>query len=148
MHAVVPQAERLMRTFCQLLGTLSPRKTVLTFVAAGIVGLAVIFVLLEISVRRELAKEAADAMAGGIPIPRTNEMAKETADAVAGGIPIPHAIPNQIEPEDLLPKGPTHTETMDPIGTLATTPPSDHAQTLGQTSRNPVPLPRRRMEPR
>jgi hypothetical protein len=65
MHAVVPQAERLVRTFCQLLGTSSPRKKVLTFVAAGIVGLAVIFVLLEISVRRELAKEAADAMAGG-----------------------------------------------------------------------------------
>ena len=148
MHAVAPQGERLARTFCQLLGTSSPRKTVLTFIAAGIVGLAVIFVLLETSVRRELAKESADAMAGAIPIPPTNEMAKESADAVAGAIPIPSASPNQIDSEDLLPKGPAYTETVDPIGALATTPLSDHAQTVGQTSRKPVPLPRRRTKPR
>jgi hypothetical protein len=149
MDAAVPQGERLVRTFCQPFSTSSPRKTVLTFVAAGIVALAVIFVLLEISVRRELAKEAADAMAGAIPIPPTNEiMAKEAADAVAGAIPIPSATPNQIEPEDLLLKGPTHTETVDPIGALATTQLSDHAQTLGQTSQKLVPMPRRRMKPR
>jgi hypothetical protein len=46
---------------CESLGVLassSPRKKMLTFVTAAIVGLAVIILLLELSLRRELAKEA------------------------------------------------------------------------------------------
>ena len=51
---------------CESLGTYiggvlassSPRKKTLTFVTAAIVGLAVIILLLELSLRRELAKEA------------------------------------------------------------------------------------------
>jgi hypothetical protein len=52
----------VVRTVRQLFGNLSPRKTTLIFVAAGLIGLALILLLLlEISVRRELAKEASDA---------------------------------------------------------------------------------------
>jgi hypothetical protein len=47
-----------VRTVRQLFGNLSPRKT-LAFVVAGVVGLALaLLILLEISVRMELAKEA------------------------------------------------------------------------------------------
>jgi len=52
----------VVRTVRQLFGDLSPRKTTLIFVAAGLLGLALILLLLlEISVRGELAREASDA---------------------------------------------------------------------------------------
>jgi hypothetical protein len=49
---------------------LSPAKTTLTFVVAGVVGLALILLLLlEISVRMELAKEASETAMEAIPAP-------------------------------------------------------------------------------
>jgi hypothetical protein len=51
----------VVRTVRQLFGDLSARKTTLIFVAAGLLGLALILLLLEISVRGELAREASDA---------------------------------------------------------------------------------------
>jgi hypothetical protein len=59
MDAVMPQCERLLRAFRRLLGPASPRKTIM-LVAAGVAALGLIFVLLELSVRSELAREATD----------------------------------------------------------------------------------------
>ena len=116
--AIIPQGERLMRAFRHLLGTASPRKTIM-LVAAGVAALGLIFVLLEISVRSELAKEATDAAS---------------------------ASPNQVQSGNLLPGTPASTadvEFVGSLGGLAAKPFSD-AQTLGQASRTPIPLPRPR----
>jgi hypothetical protein len=60
IDAIVPHGELVVRTVRQLLLNLKPRNT-LAFVVAGVVGLAlVVLILLEISVRMELAKEASD----------------------------------------------------------------------------------------
>ena len=118
MELVMPQGERLMRTFRQLLGTASPRKVIL-LAAAGVVALGLIFVLLEISVRKELAREATDASAS----------------------------PNQMQSGNLLPVAPASTadvEFVGSLGGLGAKPFSDDAQTLGQASRTPIPLPRPR----
>ena len=62
IDAVLPHGEVIVRRICQLLGKLTHRKKMLAFVVAGAVGLALLLLLLlEISVRRELAKEASDA---------------------------------------------------------------------------------------
>src|SRR5215813_9614674 len=61
IDAILPHGELVVRTVRQLFGNLSPRKRTLIFVAAGLIGLALIFLLLEISLRMELAKEARDA---------------------------------------------------------------------------------------
>jgi hypothetical protein len=61
IDALLHHGGLVVRTVRQLFGDLSPRKTTLVFVAAGLIGLALILLLLEISVRRELAKEASDA---------------------------------------------------------------------------------------
>ena len=57
IDALLPQGEVVVRTIHHLLGNLSPRKKVMAFVVAGVAGLALLL-LLEISVRRELAAEA------------------------------------------------------------------------------------------
>jgi hypothetical protein len=61
IDALLHHGDLFVRTVRQLFGDLSPRKTTLIFVAAGLIGLALILLLLEISVRRELGKEASDA---------------------------------------------------------------------------------------
>jgi hypothetical protein len=125
--AILPHRERLVCTLRQLLGTSSPRKMTLTFVAAGLIGVALIFVLLEISVR--------------------NELAKERTDAVIGAITAPAPSPEQTKFEDMFPilsTSPTSLESVDPLGALAATPFSDHPQTFGQVSRERAPLPRPR----
>jgi hypothetical protein len=119
MDAVMPQGERLMRAVRRLLGTASPRKTIM-LVAAGVAALGLIFVLLEISVRSELAKEATDAAS---------------------------VSPNQMQSGNLLPVAPAATadvEFVGSLGGLGAKPFSDDAQTLGQVSRTPIPLPRPR----
>ena len=63
MDAILPHGEPVVRTIRQLLGNLSRHKT-LTFVVAGVVALALVLLLLEISVRMELAKEASDPAKG------------------------------------------------------------------------------------
>jgi hypothetical protein len=120
MDAVMPQGERLIRAFRRLLGTASPRKTIM-LVAAGVAALGLIFALLEISVRSELAREATDAAS---------------------------ASPNQMQSGNLLPATPASTadvEFVGSLGALGAKPFSDDdAQTLGQASRTPIPLPRPR----
>jgi hypothetical protein len=117
VDAIIPQGERLMRTFRHLLGTASPRKTVM-LVAAGFIALGLIFVLLEISVRNELAREATDASAS----------------------------PNQMQSGNLLPGTPASTADVEFVGSLGGlgAKPFSDAQTLGQASRTPIPLPRPR----
>jgi hypothetical protein len=119
MDAVMPQGERLMRTLGRLLGTASPRKTIM-LVAAGLVALGLIFVLLEINLRNELAKEATDAAPAG---------------------------PNHMQTGNLLSGAPATTadvEVVGALGALAAKPFSDDAQTPRQVSRTPIPLPRPR----
>jgi hypothetical protein len=119
MDAVMPQGERFMGTFRRLLGTASPRKTIM-LAAAGAAALGLIFVLLEVSVRNELAREATDAAS---------------------------ASPNPMQSGNLLPAAPASTvdvEFVGSLGGLGAKPFSDDAQTLGQASRTPIPLPRPR----
>jgi hypothetical protein len=126
MEAVLLQAERLLST-CQLLGTSSRWETIVKCIAVAIVGLALVIVLLEISVRNELAKEAADAAAGTMPAPSASLEQTKFEDVFP-----------------ILPRSATQMETVDPLGALAVTPFSDDTQTFGQVSREPVPLPRPR----
>jgi hypothetical protein len=121
--AVLPHGELVVRTVRQLLGKLTPRKTALIFVAAGLIGLALIMLLLEISLRMELAKEASDAAIGVIPAPSESPQKLEFADAFP--------IITLLQP-------------MDQLGSPGATSSSDYAQTFGQVSREPVPLPRPR----
>jgi hypothetical protein len=78
---ILPHGELVVRTVRQLFGKLSPRKTALIFVAAGLIALALILLLLEISLRIELAKEASDAAIGVIPAPSESPQKLEFADA-------------------------------------------------------------------
>ena len=116
MDAIMPQSERLMRGFRPLLGTASLRKTIMLAVA-GAAALGLIFVLLEISVR--------------------NEVARETTDASAN--------PKQMQSGNLLPGTPANIADVEFVGALGAAKPfSDEAQTLGPVSRTPIPLPRPR----
>jgi hypothetical protein len=121
IHAILPHGELVVRTVRQLFGNLSPRKRTLIFVAAGLIGLALILLLLEISLRMELAKEVSDAAIGVIPAPSESPQKLEFADAFP--------IITLLQPTDQL---------------GATISSSDYAQTFGQASREPVPLPRPR----
>jgi hypothetical protein len=119
MDAILPQGEHPPRTFRQLLGTASPRKAIM-LAAAGVAVLGLIFVLLEVSVRNEVAREATDAASGS---------------------------PNQMQSGNLHPFAPASTadvEFVGSLGGLGAKPFSDDAQTLGQASRTPIPLPRPR----
>jgi hypothetical protein len=121
IDAILPHGKLVVRTVRQLFGKLSPRKTTVIFVAAGLIGLALILLLLEISLRMELAKEVSDAAIGVIPAPSESPQKLEFADAFP--------IITLLQP-------------MDQLG--ATISSSDYAQTFGQASREPVPLPRPR----
>jgi hypothetical protein len=115
MDAILPHGERLMRALPQLLGTATPRKTIL-LVAAGVAALGLIFVLLEISVRNDLAREATDAAS---------------------------ASSNQMQSGHLLTAAPASAPDVEFVGSLGAKSFSD-APTLGQASRTPIPLPRPR----
>src|SRR5262249_32163475 len=60
MDAMLPLGKLGAHKIRQLLGN-SSRHKALTVVVAGVIGLALILLLLEISVRRQLANEASDA---------------------------------------------------------------------------------------
>jgi hypothetical protein len=126
IDAVLPHAEVVGRTVCQLLGNLSPRKKTLALVVAGVVGLALLL-LLEISVRTELAKEANDAAIAVTSAPTASAQKMEFGDAVS----------NQ-------PTGSILSQSVDQLGATRATSPSDYAQTFGQVFSEPVPLPRSR----
>jgi hypothetical protein len=127
IDAVLSQAEVVLRTICQPLGSLSPRKKALALVGAGVVGLALLLLLLEISVRTELAKEANDAAIAITPAPTASAQKMEFGEAV----------PNQ-------PTGSILSQSVDQLGATGATSSSDYAQTFGQVFREPVPLPRSR----
>jgi hypothetical protein len=59
IDAILPHGKLVVRTVRQLFGKLSPRKTTVIFVAAGLIGLALILLLLEISLRMDLPKKLA-----------------------------------------------------------------------------------------
>jgi hypothetical protein len=122
MDAVMPQGERLLRAFRRLLGSANPRKTIM-LAAAGIAALGLIFVLLEISVRNEVAREATDAASAN-----RNQM--QSGDGLLAA-----------------PASGANVAFVGSLGALGAKPFSD-AQTLGQASRTPIPLPRPRPKPR
>ena len=125
IDAILPHGELVVRTVRQLFGNLSPRKTTLVFVAAGLIGLALIFLLLEISLRMELAKEARDAAIDVTSAPSARPQKMEFGDAFAtqstGSILLPSV--------EQLP---------------GAQPSSGYGQTFGQVFQEPVPLPRSR----
>ena len=127
IDAVLTHAQLVVRTICQPLGNLSPRKKTVALVVAGVVGLALLLLLLEISVRTELAKEANDAAIAVTPAPTASAQKMEFGDAVS----------NQ-------PTGSILSQSVDQLGATRATSPSDYAQTFGQVFREPVPLPRSR----
>jgi hypothetical protein len=127
IDAVLTHAEVVVRTICRPLGNLSPRKKTVALVVAGVVGLALLLLLLEISVRTELAKEANDAAIAVTPAPTASAQKMEFGDAVS----------NQ-------PTGSILSQSVDQLGATRATSPSDYAQTFGQVFREPVPLPRSR----
>jgi hypothetical protein len=124
IDAVLPHSEAVGRTVCQLLGNLSPRKKTLALVVVGVVGLALLLLLLEISVRTELAKEANDAAIAVTPAPTASAQKMEFGDA-----------------GPIQPTGSILLQSVDATGATSS---SDYAQTFGQVSREPVPLPRSR----
>jgi hypothetical protein len=126
IDALLPQGEVVVRTIHHLLGNLSPRKKVMAFVVAGVAGLALLL-LLEISVRRELAAEA-------------RHVVIDTASASS-------ASAQEIQFEDrfvIQPAASTLLQPVDPLDALGTIPSSEHSQTFGEPIREPVPVPRRR----
>lgn len=125
---VLLQGEPLLRAFRQLRANLNPRKGILTLVGAGVVGLTLIIVFLEISMR--------------------NELAKEHTGAGIGATPSPSASPDRMAFDDafvIQAASPAASEFVDRVGA---TPIPNHAETFGQVSREPVPLPRPRPKPR
>jgi hypothetical protein len=126
MYAILPHGEPVVRTIRQLLGNLSRHKT-LTFVVAGVVALALVLLLLEISVRMELAKEASDPAKGVIPPPSASPQRMEFADAFP-----------------IQPTTPISLQSVDQRSAPGPAPSLDYTQTFGQAFREPVPLPRPR----
>jgi hypothetical protein len=127
IDAILPHGELVVRTVRQLLLNLKPRRTTLIFVAAGLIAPALILLLLEISLRMELAKEASDAAKDVIPAPSAGPRRLEFGDA----------FPIQLTT-------PTSLQSVDQLGAPEAAPTSDYAQTFGQVIREPVPLPRPR----
>jgi hypothetical protein len=128
IDAILPHGELVVRTVRQLLLNLKPRRTTLIFVAAWLIAPALILLLLlEISLRMELAKEASDAAKDVIPAPSAGPRRLEFGEA----------FPIQLTT-------PTSLQSVDQLGAPEAAPTSDYAQTFGQVIREPVPLPRPR----
>ena len=124
-QAAMPSAELARGAVGRLLDHFRRRKTLA--VATGMVGLALLLILLlEISLRIQLAQEARDA----------GTDATLTASASA---------PNELD--DAFPvqsAGSALMQSSDQVGALDTAPSSELTQTFGQSSREPIPLPRLR----
>ena len=124
---ILPQGDVVVGTIHHLLGDLSPRKKMMTFVVAGVIGLALLLILLEISVRSELAAEARD-------------VAIDAASASSASV-------QKMPFEDrfaIQSAGSTLLQSVDPLDALGTIPSSEYSQTFGQLFREPVPVPRPR----
>ena len=123
MDAILPPNKLGARTIHQLLGNLS-RHRALTFVVAGVIGLALILLSLEISVRRQLANEA--------------------SDAAIDTVPAPSASAQKMDFGDVQRTGSISLQSADLSGVPRAAPSPDDVQTLRQAFREPVPLPRPR----
>ena len=110
----------------QLLGN-SSRHKALTVVVAGVIGLALILLLLEISVRRQLAIEASDAAIDTVHALSARPQKMDFGDAFS-----------------IQRTGSISLQSADLSGVPRATPSSGDVQTLGQAFREPVPLPRPR----
>jgi hypothetical protein len=119
----LPPNEYLAQALYHLRRTLRQKKT-LVFVVTGLAGLVLIFSLLEISVRRELAKQATDAAIEGLPA-------------------VPSS-PQQIEFVDRFVIQPTDSTFLEAVKVEAPTSISEDPQTFRQAFRESVPLPRPR----
>jgi hypothetical protein len=126
MDAILPPGKLGARTIRQLLGN-SSRHKALTVVVAGVIGLALILLLLELSVRRQLANEASDAAIDTVPAPSARPQKMDFGDAFS-----------------IQRTGSISLQSADLSGVPRATPSSDDVQTLGQAFREPVPLPRPR----
>jgi hypothetical protein len=125
-QAVMPYAELAMGAVGRLLDRFRRRKTLA--VATGVVGLALLLILLlEISLRIQLAQEARDA----------GTDATLAASASAPKKELDGAFPVQSTASALL-------QSSDQVGAPDSAPSSELTQTFGQSSRDPIPLPRLR----
>jgi hypothetical protein len=124
-QAVMPYAELAVGAVGRLLGHFRRRKTLA--VATGVVGLALLILLLEISLRIQLAQEARDA----------GTDATLAASASAPKTELDDAFPVQSTGSALM-------QSSDQVGAPDGAPSSELTQTFGQSSREPIPLPRLR----
>jgi hypothetical protein len=124
-QAVMPYAELAVGAVGRLLGHFTRRKTLA--VATGVVGLALFLILLlEISLRIQLAQEARDAGTDATLAASASAPKKELDDA----------FPVQSTGSALL-------QSSDQVGAPDGAP-SELTQTFGQLAREPIPLPRLR----
>jgi hypothetical protein len=122
--AVVPYAELVVGTGGRLLGKFRRQK--MLAVATGAVGLALFLILLlEVSLRIQLAQEARDAGIGATLAASASEPKKEVDDA----FPIQST-------------GSALSQSSDQLGAPEYAPSSELTQTFGQSSRESIPLPR------
>ena len=126
MDAIVLPGKLGAHKIRRLLGN-SSRHNALTVVVAGVIGLALILLLLEISVRRQLANEASDAAIDTVPALSARPQKMDFGDAFS-----------------IKRTGSISLQSADLSGVPRATPSSDDVQTLGQAFRGPVPLPRPR----
>lgn len=125
-QAVMPYAELAVGAVGRLLGHFTRRKTLA--VATGVVGLALLLILLlEISLRLQLAQEARDAGTDATLAASASAPKKELDDA----------FPVQSTGSALL-------QSSDQVGAPDGAPSSELTQTFGQLAREPIPLPRLR----
>ena len=125
-EAVMPYAERAAGAVSRLLGQFRRRKTLA--VAMGVVGLALFLILLlEISLRLQLAQEARDAGTEATLAGSASSPTKELDDA----------FPVQATASALL-------QSSDQVGGPEGAPSSELTQTFGHVSQEPIRLPRLR----
>jgi hypothetical protein len=125
-EAVMPYAELAVGAVGRLLGHFRRRKTL--SVATGVVGLALFLILLlEISLRIQLAQEARDAGADATLAASASAPKKELDDGFL-----------------VQSSGSTLLQSSDRVGAPEGAPSSELTQTFGQLSREPIPLPRLR----
>jgi hypothetical protein len=124
-EAVMPYAELAVGAVGRLVGHFRRRKTLA--VATGVVGLALLILLLEISLRIQLAQEARDAGTDAT-LAASASAPKEDLD---DGFPVQSTGSALMQSSDL-------------VGAPDNAPSSELTQTFGQSSREPIPLPRLR----
>ena len=130
MDALPLKCKPLLRAIRQQHKSIGSPTVILTLLAGGAVGLALIITLLEISVRKELSKE---------------HMRSES-DTTAVATPIR----DRADFDDVFALSPLASPAAEPPKTAGDTPNPEHGETVGQSRRATarVPLPRPRPKPR